>query len=150
LMGNWVYGCDICQAVCPFNRFAPAEVEPAYYPEAWDRAATPLLDLLALDEEEFDRRYSGSPIKRIKRERLVRNACVAAGNWGNSEALGPLGDLLRGDSPLVRGHAAWALGQIGGEQARKVLRSTLDGERDQRVRRELAQALGEIVASQID
>jgi epoxyqueuosine reductase len=143
LMGNWVYGCDICQAVCPFNRFAPEEIVPNFQLTSWERAAPPLLDLLALDETAFAERYASSPIKRIKRERLVRNACVAAGNWGSVGALGRLEALLRDASALVRGHAAWALGQIGGEQAARMLLRALGWEDDDHVRRELSQALGQ-------
>ncbi|MBK7217520.1 MAG: hypothetical protein IPH95_10795 [Candidatus Promineofilum sp.] len=87
LMGNWVYGCDVCQDVCPFNRFAAPTAEAAFRPDTWDTAAPPLLDLLALDEESFARRFAGSPVRRIGRARLVRNACVAAGNWGSAAAV---------------------------------------------------------------
>jgi epoxyqueuosine reductase len=113
LMANWIYGCDVCQLVCPFNRFAPASGEAAFWSPGWDTAVPPLLDLLQLDEAQFQTRFARSPIKRIKRERLLRNVCVAAGNWGAEAAVRPLVPLLSDDSPLVRGHAAWALGQIG-------------------------------------
>lgn len=138
LMGNWVYGCDVCQEVCPFNRFAQPTGEPAFYAPNPDTAAPPLLDLLALDEEGFARRFANSPIKRIKRGRLARNACVAAGNWGSREALPALVGLLGDRDPLVRGHAAWALGQIGGEEARAALEAALVCETDEDVRREIA------------
>ena len=104
----------------------------------WAAAAPPLLDLLALNEESFARRFANSPIKRIKRGRLVRNACVAAGNWGNSEAVPSLVGLLDDANPLVRGHAAWALGRIGGETARLALTAALSAETDEDVRREIA------------
>jgi epoxyqueuosine reductase len=112
LMGNWVYGCDICQVVCPFNRFAPQSSEPAFRPAHYDAAAPPLLDLLVLDEEGFAHRFANSPIKRIGRSRLLRNACVAAGNWGSETAVSPLTCLLADPDPLIRSHAAWALEQI--------------------------------------
>jgi epoxyqueuosine reductase len=112
LMGNWIYGCDVCQLVCPFNRFAPASGEAAFWAQGWESAAPPLLDLLQLDEAGFQERYAHSPIKRIKRPRLLRNVCVAAGNWGDAAAVPHLTALLSDDSPLVRGHAAWALAQI--------------------------------------
>jgi epoxyqueuosine reductase len=112
LMGNWVYGCDVCQVVCPFNRFAPESREPAFRPANYDVAAPPLLHLLALDDDAFARRFAGSPVKRIKRPRLVRNACVAAGNWGSPAAVPALTRLLSDPELLVRGHAAWALEQI--------------------------------------
>ncbi|HSM58637.1 MAG TPA: tRNA epoxyqueuosine(34) reductase QueG [Candidatus Sulfomarinibacteraceae bacterium] len=138
LMGNWVYGCDVCQDVCPFNRFAPQSQELSFRPANYDAAAPPLLELLALDEASFARRFARSPIKRIKRERLVRNACVAAGNWGSREAAPPLARLLQDESPVVRGHAAWALGQVGGDQARAALGEALQTEQDERVREEMA------------
>jgi epoxyqueuosine reductase len=112
LMGNWVMGCDICQEVCPFNRFALPATEPAFLPVNLDRVAPPLLDLLALDEESFAAQFAGSAVVRLKRERLVRNACIAAGNWGNLAAE-PALQKLRGDaSALIRDHAGWALGQL--------------------------------------
>jgi len=140
LMGNWVYGCDVCQDVCPFNRFAQPTTEPLFFPANWDTAAPPLLDLLALDGETFAQHFAGSPIKRIKRGRLVRNACVAAGNWGSHEAVPPLIALLGDIDPLVRGHAAWALQRIGGAAAHAALAAALVSENDEDVRRELASA----------
>ncbi len=113
LMGNWVFGCDICQEVCPFQRFATATPEAAFYPQDINRTAPRLVDLLALDDEGFHQRYYGSPMYRIKRERLVRNACIAAGNWGNRQAVPHLKRLLDDPSPLIRDHAGWALGMTG-------------------------------------
>jgi epoxyqueuosine reductase len=136
-MGNWVYGCDVCQTVCPFNRFARPTGEPTFYPVDWDSAAPPLLELLALDEEGFARRFANSPIRRIKRGRLVRNACVASGNWGSADALPSLVRLLSDADPLVRSHAAWALHCVGGEEARAALASALASEANDTVRREL-------------
>jgi epoxyqueuosine reductase len=112
LMGNWVFGCDVCQDVCPFQRFAQPTHGAGFYPVDMERAAPTLVDLLALDENGFQQRYSGSPLVRIKRERLVRNACIAAGNWGSREAVAPLRRLLDDASSLIREHAAWALERI--------------------------------------
>ncbi len=121
-MHNWVYGCDICQVVCPFNRFARPTDEIAFYPEGdWNTVAPPLLELLTLDDTRFAQRFAHSPIKRIKRARLVRNACVAAGNWGSETAVPALIHLLTDPEPIIRGHAVWALQQIDGEQARLAL-----------------------------
>jgi epoxyqueuosine reductase len=130
LMGNWVMGCDICQDVCPFTRFAAPTADPAFRADSFERAAPPLLDLLRLDESGFRTRFAGSPVLRLKRERLTRNACVAAGNWGAPEALPALLDLLRDPNPLVRGHAAWALARIDRGAAESALRSALDRETD--------------------
>lgn len=115
--GNWVFGCDICNEVCPFQRFAPLADEPAFAPESLERAAPPLTDLLALDEAGFAARYRGTAVWRLGRERLLRNACVAAGNWGSAEAVPALERLLQADSPLLAEHAAWALNAI--EQAER-------------------------------
>jgi epoxyqueuosine reductase len=110
-MGNWVYGCDVCQIACPFTRkFA----RPAGAEVDVERAAPLLSDLLALDDEGFRARYDGSAVWRIGRDRLVRNACVAAGNSGAGELAPLLEKLARGDrSDLVRSHAAWALDRLG-------------------------------------
>jgi epoxyqueuosine reductase len=150
-IGNRVFGCDICQEVCPWNaRFARPASEPAY-------AARPELDgpplialaetLLAMDDAEFRRRFSGSPLLRAKRVGLLRNVCVGLGNWGSEASVPALERALRDESPLVRGHAAWALGRIGGPEARRVLESASAGERDEEVRDELAGALREHAAA---
>lgn len=111
--GNWVFGCDICQEVCPFQRFAPSTVEPSFQLLDWERAAPRLADLLTLDDMQFGARYRGTPIYRIKRARLVRNACIAAGNSGDSELIPLLQRLLDDPIPIVRGHALWALSRLG-------------------------------------
>jgi epoxyqueuosine reductase len=141
-MGNWVYGCDICQEVCPFNRFAEPTREEAFWPErtepTWDKVAPPLLELLALDETGFQVRFGRGPIKRIGRVRLVRNACVAAGNWGSRQAIPALIRLLSDEEPLLRGHAAWALGQIDSLEALNARVTALATEDHNLVREELA------------
>jgi len=138
LLGNWVYGCDICQVVCPFNRFARPTRENTFYSQhEWDSAAPPLLELLTLDDASFAKRFTNSPIKRIKRTRLVRNACVAAGNWGSETAVPALVILLSDSEPIIRGHAVWALQQIGGEHARLALANLRKVEGDTAVLQEL-------------
>lgn len=113
LMGNWLYGCDVCQEVCPWNRFAVRTIETDFFPTDWDIVAPPLMDILSLTEATFQERFAGSPIQRIKRERLVRNACVAAGNSGQSVFIPVLAELEKHDlSALVREHAGWALGRL--------------------------------------
>jgi epoxyqueuosine reductase len=139
LMGNWIYGCDVCQEVCPFNRFAE-RVASGVWPVAggrWDAVAPPLLEILALDEAGFQERFADSPIQRIKRRRLLRNACVAAGNWGSKTAVSPLITLLSDPEPLVRGHAAWALHQIGDSGGETAVFRALTQETDPAVRLEM-------------
>lgn len=145
LMGNWVFGCDVCQDVCPWQRFAVpgahADFEPAL---GIDRAAPPLLDLLALDEAGFRARFADSPLARIKRDRLVRNACIAAGNWGHEAAAEPLAHLLSDPAALVRGHAAWALARVTGDGAWSALRAQLIRETDADARDEIQRVLDEM------
>lgn len=110
--GNWIYGCDICQDICPFQRFAPRTAERAFSPADIDRAAPKLADILALDEATFSARYAASPIARIKRDRLIRNACIAAGNSGDQQLRHPLERLQGEESLLIRDHATWALDRL--------------------------------------
>lgn len=138
-MGNWVYGCDVCQEVCPWQRFALPASENSFYPAALDTVAPPLLDLLMMDQTQFSARYGHTAAARIKRERLVRNACVAAGNWGSARALPALNALLTDPSPLIRAHAAWAVYNITTDAA--YLKHLLDSEQDAAVRAELEKLL---------
>ena len=112
-IGSWVYGCDVCQAVCPWNRFAVQSREPSFYPLDVDRAAPPLIDLLRLTAESFHTRFDGSALVRIGRDRLVRNACIAAGNnhiTHDSDVFEQLTRLANADpSEIIRDAAAWAL-----------------------------------------
>jgi epoxyqueuosine reductase len=97
-----------------------------------------LLNLLTLNEADFATRFAHSPIKRIKRTRLVRNACVAAGNWGSETAFPALVNLLSDPEPIIRGHAVWALRQIKGKEAELALADLRKVERDTAVLQELA------------
>ncbi len=137
LLGNRVFGCDICQEVCPWNRrFARPAAEPAFQPRP-DGVAPPLLDLIALDEEGFRHRFRGSPVKRARRRGLLRNVCVALGNWGDPAAIPALARALHDAEPLIRGHAAWALGRIATGEARRALARARRTETDPAVREEL-------------
>ncbi|MEO5339188.1 MAG: tRNA epoxyqueuosine(34) reductase QueG [Magnetococcus sp. MYC-9] len=115
-MGNRIYGCDDCVAVCPWNRFAPATREVAFMPRA-ELHNPPLLELAELDETAFRTRMQHAPLKRIGVVRFLRNVAVALGNWGAPEALPALARLLQHDAPLVRGHAAWGIGRWRRQQA---------------------------------
>jgi epoxyqueuosine reductase len=140
LIGNRVFGCDICQEVCPYNRAAPAAVWPALASDR-ARAALPLGELLALGEQSFRARFRGSAVLRAKRRGLVRNACVVAGNSRDPAALPALESLLADAELLVRGHAAWAVGRIGGEGARRALMHGAAVESDPWVSDEIQAAL---------
>ncbi len=108
-IGNRIYGCDDCLAVCPWNKFAQtAAANLAFAPRA-ELAAPALADLLALDDRTFREVFSGSPIKRIGRDRMVRNAAIAAGNSGDKALTKPLQELLADGSPIVAEAAQWAL-----------------------------------------
>lgn len=114
LIGNWVYGCDVCQIVCPFTRkFSRPTIERTFWPPYVERVAPKLDELLWITDAQFKARFRNSPLWRIQRERLVRNACIAAGNSGHREFITPLDHLARHDpSELIREHADWALYQL--------------------------------------
>jgi epoxyqueuosine reductase len=111
LIGNRIYGCDDCLAACPWNKFAEAGREMKLAARA-DLMAPPLADLLALDDAAFRRLFSGSPVKRIGRNRFVRNCLIAAGNSGDAGLVGRCRALLSDESPDVRGMAIWALARL--------------------------------------
>lgn len=142
LVGNHIFGCDICQEVCPYNVKASPSGEPGFAPREGLHAPE-LVPLLLLNEEEFRRRFRGSPIRRAKRRGFLRNVAVALGNSGSEEAVPALTLALRDHEPLVRGHAAWALGRIGGGPAVEALRQRLAVEEHQVVGREIEDALKE-------
>jgi epoxyqueuosine reductase len=141
LIGNRIYGCDICQEVCPWNSFATPSSEAAFIArEGLDGPS--LTEWMTMTQEEFSARFKGSPIKRAKRRGLLRNVAVALGNWGSPDAVPALSVALNDEEPMVRGHAAWALGRIGTEAARAALRGRAEVEEDVWVREEIAAALG--------
>ena len=140
LIGNRVYGCDICQEVCPWNSFAESTGEAAFLPRAGVDGAS-LIELMGLRQEEFSRRFKGSAVKRTKRRGLLRNVAVALGNWGSPEAVPALAAALSDEEPLVRGHAAWALGRVGTAGALQALLGRAEVEEDEWVREEIVGAL---------
>jgi epoxyqueuosine reductase len=140
LMGNWVFGCDVCQEVCPYNRFARPTEDTALQADV-ENGAIPLAELLALDETRFRERFKGTPVLRAKRRGLVRNACVAAGNSGDQGLTGQLITLLENSEPLVRAHAAWALGRLRGPRALAALRGRQQFEEDRAAREEIEWAI---------
>ena len=146
LVGDWIFGCDICQDVCPVNRKAIGSLEPAFR-QRHDFAAPALIPLLELDQSAFSARFRRSPIKRAKRIGLQRNVCVALGNIGDPIAVPALAKALLHDSSLVRQHAAWALGRIGGGEASDALHNALEEEADPEVIAEIRLTLDEMEAS---
>jgi epoxyqueuosine reductase len=142
LIGQHIFGCDICQDVCPYNTKARSTNERAFAPRV-GLDAPALIPLLALSEEEFRRRFRGSPIRRAKRRGFLRNVAVALGNSGSREAVPALVAALLDPEPLVRGHAAWALGRIGGAEALGALQGRLKTEVDPEVKDEIEQAIAE-------
>lgn len=140
LMGNWIFGCDLCQQVCPYNRRFARPTRLAALQARPDRVAPRLLELLALDEAGFRQRFRGSPVLRAKRRGLLRNVCVALGNWGDPAAVPALIEALHDAEPLVRGHAAWALGRIATPAARQALLAAAMAELDGYVQTEIAAA----------
>jgi len=141
LMGNRIYGCDVCQAVCPWQHFAEPTSKAAFRPDEPERAAPLLLDLIKMSEGAFRQQYKGTPILRTGRGRLLRNTAVALGNWGDERAVPALVQALSDAEPLVRGHAAWALGCVGGRVAQKALEEARHRERDPYIRQEIQMAM---------
>ena len=111
-MGNRIYGCDDCLAVCPWNKFAEAASANKAFAARAELAMPRLADLLALDDAAFRRVFSGSPIKRIGRDRMVRNAAIAAGNSRDQALAAPLGMLVHDADETVREAASWALTEL--------------------------------------
>jgi len=139
LIGTWIFGCDLCLDVCPWNKFAQAGADARYAPRPeWEDPD--LTAMLAWDEATWDLATRGSPIRRAKRAGLLRNAAVALGNAGDRSAVPALAHCLATEpEPLVRGHAAWALGALGGAAAARALNAA---------REEDAYVAGEIAAAQ--
>ncbi|HEY1235980.1 MAG TPA: tRNA epoxyqueuosine(34) reductase QueG [Candidatus Binatia bacterium] len=149
LIGNHIFGCDICQEICPYNAKASASSEPAFAPRA-GLYAPELIPFLALDEKAFRQRFSGSPILRAKRRGFLRNVAVALGNLRSTAAVPALIGALRDHEVLIRGHAAWALGEIGNRDATAHLERALESEQDSEARDEMVAAIAALNAADGD
>jgi len=111
LVGNRIYGCDDCLAICPWNRFAVKSTDPAVQPRS-DLVSTDLIELLSIDDAGFKRRFESTPIMRTKRRGLLRNVCVALGNVGDMAAIPSLVTASKDTEPLIQEHAEWAISEI--------------------------------------
>jgi epoxyqueuosine reductase len=144
-MQDWIFGCDICQSVCPWNRHAPGSVEPTF--QSRDGQSSPsLAAILQLDADAFRQRFKGTPLRRAKRRGLLRSAAIALGNRPHAASFDALAAALADEEPVVRGAAAWALGRWRhadgvAERARVVLVARLTIEDDAGVRSEIELAL---------
>jgi epoxyqueuosine reductase len=149
LVGHHVFGCDICQEVCPYNVKAKPTGEETYQPRPGLQAPA-LIPLMSLDEATFRRRFRGSPILRAKRRGFLRNVAVALGNLGSPDAAPALIHALDDREALVRGHAAWALGRIGSGLAIDALKRRLAIEEDLEAKSEITDALESLSRDQRD
>lgn len=139
-VGEWLFGCDLCQDVCPWNRKAPRSDEPAFVPQP-DLDPADGVDLLRMTREEFEARFAKTPLARPGFDGLRRNAAIVLGNRGDSSAIPVLIESLQDSAPLVRGAAAWSLGKLGGDDARAALVARHQIESDPCVLVELAAAV---------
>lgn len=154
LLGNRIFGCDICQEICPWNRNRPPrtpslpglQAEPEHIAPSL-LAGFKLPDPYWLDPRAFDARFRGTPVERARRSGMLRNVCVALGNWADPESIPALLAALPDTEALGRGHAAWALGQIlqknRSEIVYSALQTRLASESEEWVRQEIRLALGE-------
>ena len=138
-MQDWVFGCDVCQDVCPWNRKSSDTTVTEFQP-ADDLSPLDLRWLLSLNDDEFRQRFRKTPFDRPGRSGLLRNAAIAAGNSGDVSLIPPLVQCLTDEEPLVRGAAAWALGKLGGEAASDALRNAAMIEANRDVHAEIESA----------
>ena len=139
-LGDWVFGCDICQEVCPWNRKTEPMQDEAFLPGPHLEERT-LADLVRLDDAAFEAEFRPAALERPRRRGLVRNAIIVAANSRDEEALGAAEERLADPDPVVRGAAAWALGRAGGGRARQALERARAHEGDPAVRKDIEAAL---------
>ena len=122
-LADWIFGCDVCQEVCPWNESFARPVEPERFELREELFGLDPEEILGLDEAAFRQRFSGTALMRAKWEGMRRNACIVLGNRGRREALPALRRALGDADPVVRSHAAWAIRKIGGPAAFEVRES---------------------------
>lgn len=143
---GWIFGCDICQEVCPWNRRSHCSTVPTWQPLP-EFASLNLLEVLDWDEEHFLIHLRNSPLWRPRRRGLVRNAMLLAGSQRLQAAVGSIASRLRTEEAMLRAAAAWALGQIANSAAQRALENSLETEVDDYVRDAIAQALCSIASA---
>lgn len=138
LIGNWVFGCDECLTVCPFTSKSKETTWPEFQISG---KSGPYLNISELFEiksnRDFEKRFGGSAVSRVNRKQMLRNACIVLGNSKKESALSLLKKGLEDPSELVRLHAAWALGQLNSQEAKRLLRIALENESNSEVREEI-------------
>jgi epoxyqueuosine reductase len=146
LLGDWLFGCDICQQVCPWNQQKPEDIEilDGFFPRE-ELSNIDLVEEMKLSQDAFSAKFKNSPIKRAKRRGYLRNIAIALGNQKSKAAVSVLAAVLQDKEPLIRGHAAWALGEIGGEKAQKSLAdAAFQDEKNPQVKKEIMRALNNL------
>ncbi|MFK7777014.1 MAG: tRNA epoxyqueuosine(34) reductase QueG [Gimesia sp.] len=142
-MQEWIFGCDVCQDVCPWNRKAPVSRERSFQPVE-QFSPVDALEILSLDTVAFQERFQSTPMSRARRAGLLRNAAIVLGNLGDATAVPVLLNALHDAEPLIRGAAAWALGNLGGAEVAGSLETQLAVETEADVVQEIEWARAEI------
>jgi len=135
-IGDWLFGCDVCQEVCPWNRFGEPSSDESLWPHSQSNPID-LIEVLGLDDDQFRERFRKTPLWRSRRRGIIRNATICLGNAKEPLAIDPLIRLLDDSESIIRGAAAWALGEIGGDRCLEALNKRLEIETDEDVRGEL-------------
>jgi epoxyqueuosine reductase len=139
-IGDWLFGCDVCQDVCPWNHRSPVSDDPAFQPAAGTNPID-LIGLFDLDDEAFRRRFRHTPLWRARRRGILRNAAIVLGNQRAVAAVPALARGLNDTEPMIRGACAWALGRIGSNSAKEALHQRQRIEGEETVRGEIEHAV---------
>jgi len=145
-MNGWIFGCDVCQEVCPWNRKSRIAMDSTWQPQSTFRTLD-ILEILQMNSDQFERTYRQTPLWRSGHHGMIRNAILVAGWHRSKEATESLLGLLSSDSELLRATAAWALGRIGGKSVLKVLEISLASETATEVREAMVRSINELSQS---